>query len=143
MESNINGDSIDINEIADRFFAVFTNKDGRLPDIDTLQRICIPEAIIIQKAGTTLNTYTIDAFASSRQKILTDGTLTDFEERETSEETKIFHNIAQRNSRYEKSGVLNGVYFQQTGAKLFQFVKLGSDWKISALIWEDEIAAAM
>jgi hypothetical protein len=141
MESNINGDSIDITEIAELFFAVFTNKDGRIPHIYTLQRICIPEAIIIQKAGTTLNTYTIDAFASSRQKILTDGTLTDFEERETSEETKIFNNIAQRNSRYEKSGVLNGVYFQQTGTKLFLFVKLGSDWKISALVWEDDASA--
>jgi hypothetical protein len=131
---------IGINETIDRFFAVFTNTNGRLPDIDALYHLCIAEASIMQKTGNKLNAYTVDVFASSRRQLLSDGTLTEFEEHETMHETKVFHHIAQRNSRYEKSGVLNGQHFSQRGCKLFQLVKLDGLWKISALIWEDEAA---
>jgi hypothetical protein len=39
-------------------------------------------------------------------------TLTEFEEIETEEETNIIGNMAQRFSKYHKSGYLNGTHFQ-------------------------------
>ncbi len=134
----MNNDTIQINKTVEKFFTVFTNKNSGLPDIGALYHICLAEALIIRKAGRMHTAYTLDSFASSRQKILTGGTLTEFEEQEISEETKISNNIAQRYSRYEKSGVLDGKYFQQQGCKLFQFVKIDDSWKVSSLIWEDE-----
>jgi hypothetical protein len=135
---HMNDDASQIDKIVDKFFTVFTTKNNGLPDIEALYHVCLPEILLIRKAGAVHTAYTLHSFASSRQKILTDGTLTEFEEREVSEETQISSNIAQRCSRYEKSGVLDGKYFQQKGCKLFQFVKSNDSWKISALVWEDE-----
>jgi hypothetical protein len=47
-------------------------------------------------------------------------------------------NIAQRFSRYQKSGYLNGTYFKEYGSKFFQFIKTNNGWKINSLIWEDD-----
>ncbi len=69
----MNNDTIQINKTVKKFFTVFTNKSTNLPDIDALYRICIAEVLIIRKAGLVHTAYTLDLFASSRQKILTDG----------------------------------------------------------------------
>jgi len=69
--------------------------------------------------------------------MLMNGTLTDFEEYETFEETRIAGNIAQRFSKFKKKGYLNGSIFEGNGNKLFQVVKINRDWKISSVIWED------
>jgi hypothetical protein len=64
--------------------------------------------------------------------------LTAFEEKETTATTTIIGNIAQRFSKYEKSGYLNGLYFKEYGNKFFQLIKTTNGWKINALIWEDD-----
>jgi ribosomal-protein-serine acetyltransferase len=55
---------------------------------------------------------------------LTSGTLTEFDEQEIFEETKIVKNIASRFSEYRKTGIVFGQRFQVTGRKFFQFVKI-------------------
>ena len=76
--------------------------------------------------------------SSPEKKILTDGTLKEFEEYEMAEETKIVGNLAQRFSHFQKKGFLNGNYFESKGYKLFQNVKTSEGWRISAVSWEDE-----
>jgi hypothetical protein len=56
-------------------------------------------------------------------KILFDGTLTEFEESETNEETKIVGNIAQRFSKYKKSGYLNGIKYKNNFPAFVIFYK--------------------
>ena len=79
--------------------------------LNLLKNICIPE-IIIGKPTTKPTVYDLDLFIETRKMILTDGTLTEFDEKETCEETKIINHIAQRYSTYEKSGVLAGKAFK-------------------------------
>lgn len=130
-------DNLAISKITESFFNVFTNKDGGLPKLDTLYRICIPQTLIINKKNSETNIYDLVSFIEPRKKVLTDGTLVDFEEKEIYEETKFFTNIAHRYSEYEKTGVLNGKRFKQKGHKFFQFVKIHGSWKINSVIWED------
>jgi hypothetical protein len=130
-------DQIEISNVVDSFFQVFVNKNGRTPDWDLLSRLCIPEVLFIAK-GATYQAYNFNAFVEPRQKILTDGTLTDFEEHEIAGETEIKRTIAQRSTTYSKSGKLNGKYFEQTGCKLFQFLKAEQGWRVSSAIWEDD-----
>ena len=130
-------DKFHISEITKRFFDCFTNRDSAVPKLDTLKSICIPEVRIENVNGSEV-IYNLNSFLEPRKKILTDGTLIEFEEKEVYENTNIIENIAHRHSKYEKSGILNGKKFKQTGHKLFQFIKTNQDWKIKSVLWKDD-----
>lgn len=126
-----------IDDLTKIFFSIFTNSNNRQPGWNIIHPLCIPQISIIKKSGTTETVYKLDTFMEPRKKILSDGTLTEFEEMEIHEETKIAGNIAQRFSKCKKSGYLNGIYFQEYGYKLFQFIKTNNGWKNASVIWED------
>ncbi len=131
-------DKLQINEISKSFFGLFSNINNRQPNINLLNSICIPEIMIISKVDNKHTIYNLDSFIEPRQKMLTDGTLTEFEECEINEQTKICNNIAQRYSEYLKNGILERKSFNKKGHKFLQFVKTNKEWKISSVIWEDE-----
>ena len=128
----------EIDKIVKIFFDIFTNTNNKQPDWIVINTVCIPGIIIIKKSDAEEVIYNLNSFIDPRRKILTDGTLTNFEESETEEETKIIGNIAQRFSKYQKSGYLNGTYFKEFGNKFFQFMKTNNGWRITSLIWEDD-----
>lgn len=135
---SISADHFSITKTTKAFFSAFTNKNGKQPNVDLLNKCCFSEVLIIRKTEYETTAYTLQSFIEPRQKILTDGTLTEFEEEETSNTTTIVNTIAQRYSEYTKSGILQGKPFRQEGYKLFQFVKISNEWKICAVIWEDK-----
>lgn len=79
----------------------------------------------------------VAAKAEPREKMLTDGTLTEFSEWEVSERTEISGSIAHRLSEYAKSGVRNGEHFEGSGYKTTQFIRTPAGWRISSLAWYD------
>ena len=98
----------------------------------------MPETIIIKKNNNKEEIFNIGPFIGPRKKILSDGTLTEFEDYELFEDTRVVGNIAQRFSKYQKKGYLNGNYFEGKGNKFFQYIKTNKGWKIASIIWEDE-----
>lgn len=134
----VTADKVQIDCLTSTFFNVFKTTKQIESGWSEIYDICIPETIIIKKMEETEVVYNLNSFIEPRKKILSDGTLTDFEEKEIQSETKIIHHIAQRFSRYQKSGYLNGKYFKEYGSKFFQFIKTTSGWKINSLIWEDD-----
>ncbi|MFP3595583.1 GNAT family N-acetyltransferase [Chryseobacterium sp. SIMBA_029] len=135
---SIKADNFLINQITKVFFNLFTNIKQSKPELEKINDICFPETIIIKKSKDNEETFNIETFISPRKKILSDGTLTEFEEYEVAEETKVVNNLAQRFSKYQKKGYLNGEYFEGNGNKFFQYIKTTKGWKINAVIWEDE-----
>jgi len=131
-------DKIEINDLTKQFFNLFDNTDNKIPDWTIAQKICIPEISIIKKTGLTEVVYNLTNFIEPRKAILSDGTLTNFQELELHEETQIIGHIAQRRSRYQKSGNLSGKLFTETGTKFFQFIKTKNGWRINSLVWEDD-----
>jgi len=131
-------DTIEINNLTRQFFDLFDNTDHKIPDWPRAQKICIPEIIIIKKTGLTEVVYNLTSFIEPRKAILSDGTLTNFQEQELHEATEIIGHIAHRRSRYQKSGSLSGKPFIETGTKLFQFIKTNNGWRINSLVWEDD-----
>lgn len=141
MDSNIDIDAADkseINKLTRQFFNLFDNTDHKIPDWTIVQKICIPEIIIIKKTGLTEVVYNLTNFIEPRRAILSDGTLTNFQEQELQEETRIIGHIAHRQSRYQKTGIFSGKRFTETGTKLFQFIKTDHGWRINSLVWEDD-----
>jgi hypothetical protein len=127
-----------LDELTNQFFRLFTNKDGAIPALENIYRLCIPQAMIIKNTTGSPELYTPEQFIAPRKKILTDGTLVEFSEEETGERTEIFGHIAQRFCSYKKSGILAGQFFEARGMKTIQFVNTTEGWKISSLAWDDE-----
>lgn len=126
-----------IDELTATFFRAFDNREGP-PDVDALYRLFAPGAIVVKNVGGTPEVYDVQGFVEPRRAILSDGTMTDFSEEEVSERTDIFGNIAQRFSRYKKSGKARGERFAGAGAKSIQFVRTPEGWRIASLVWDDE-----
>lgn len=140
MDKRINkNDRQEIDNLTTVFFDIFTNANGRVPNLGKIRDLFISEALIICNNNGSPEIYNLEEFITPRAKLLTNGTLMDFLEREISHETKIFRNVAHRLSLYEKSGLLNGIAFKAKGVKTIQFVKVNTRWKMSSVAWTDEI----
>jgi hypothetical protein len=124
----------EIDELVAAFFGLFSNRDGVTPNLRAIFDLCIPEAVICKPPDV----MSLESFIAPRQELLTNGTLTEFLELETSNRTDIFGNVAQRVCTYAKAGVLDGKPFQTRGLKVFQFIKTPAGWRISAVSWDDE-----
>lgn len=126
-----------IDELTTIFFNVFTNTNNLKPNLDDLREILLPEAIIINNTNSTIETYGVEEFIAPRKKLLNGGALLDFTEYEISNHTEVFNTIASRFCLYKKEGKLNGNPFETIGQKIFQFVKVNNEWKISSVAWCD------
>jgi hypothetical protein len=127
-----------IDQLSRDFMGVFCNKDGAKPQLALIQDLFIKDGLIIKNSGPVPEIYDLDQFIRPRQRILNDGTLTEFEEHEVQARTEVFGNIAQRMAIYSKSGILSGQPFQARGIKTTQLVRTPDGWRISALAWDDE-----
>jgi RimJ/RimL family protein N-acetyltransferase len=133
----VEADQFLISEVVHSFFSVFTNTDNQKPNINALRELCLPGALLINKKPAEVDVMDLSTFIPVRERILTDGTLRDFQEEELRQETSIVGEIAQRSSEYIKTGVLEGKRFETRGHKFFQFIKVDQSWKICSVIWTD------
>ncbi|MGW0603390.1 GNAT family N-acetyltransferase [Streptomyces sp. NPDC002640] len=138
--TSASGDHAEIDRLMDLFMDSFTNTGGRRPDLETIRDLFLPEGRIISNTGDNPVVMDLDAFVEPRQKMLTDGTLTEFSEWEVSRRTEIFGSVAHRFSAYRKSGVRDGARFEGGGHKTTQFLRTPAGWRMSSMAWEDEPA---
>jgi len=130
-------DKVKIDKLIKILYSAFTNK-GIKPNLKFLHETCIDEVVIIKNTKGLCEKYNLENFIEPRKELLTNGTLTEFEEYEIGEQTTIVRNIAQRLSHYQKDGILNNKRFSNKGTKIFQFVKIGHGWQVCCVIWDDE-----
>ena len=138
IRNNIERDENEINEIVDKFFDLFTNVDNKMPDVHKVKEMFLNQGLLINNSFQEPAIYNLDSFIAPRQAMLTNGTLTNFREKEVSQTTKVFRNIATRNCSYEKSGILNGEPFKGSGKKLMHFIKIENKWWMSSVVWSDD-----
>lgn len=133
----LSADKAEIGKLTRSFFSLFDNTAGE-PDFSRIFESCTSSAGIIKQTGKYSEIYDVKSFVEPRKKMLMDGTLQQFSEFETDEETRIIGNIAQRYSKFRKKGILHGKIFEGSGHKFFHFVKNDDGWRIAHVIWEDE-----
>jgi hypothetical protein len=134
---SLSTDKSEIDKLTNQFFDLFTNVGDRVPNLSQINALFIPEGIVIKNVGGNTEIFTLSTFITPRQRILTDGTLADFQEQELTERTDISGSVAQRFCTYRKSGKLNGKFFENQGVTTIQFVQVNKTWKISAVAWDD------
>ena len=77
----------------------------------------------------------IDEFIENADKMLAD---VEFSEREIRHEARIFGNVAQVASVYEKSYKTDTGDVQGRGVNFFNFIYDGSTWLIMSIVWDNE-----
>lgn len=128
----------EIDRLIEKFFSAFNNRGGRRPDLARVQELFVPEGLVAKCVAATPEISTLPAFIAPRQELLSGGTLTEFEEVETSQTTEVLGHIAHRLSTYRKSGVMEGAPFVTRGAKSFQLLETPAGWRILSVMWDDE-----
>lgn len=130
-----------IDDLIRRYYAAFDNRSNRAIGVDELRRIFMTDARVTRVVAGQVDSWTVEQFISPREAMLTDGTLLDFHEWEVEGVTDIFADIAQRRSRYRKSGKLRGQPYSGEGYKLIQLCRSQGQWRIISVLWEDVSAA--
>ncbi|GAA3129499.1 hypothetical protein JOF29_007281 [Kribbella aluminosa] len=126
----------EIDRVTAEFFGAFDNRGGRVAEVDRIRRLVLPAGVIVC-TRPEFTVYGVEDFIEPRQRLLSDGRLTEFSEWEVSERTDIDGDLATRCSDYQKSGTLDGRPYEGTGTKTIQFVRSPDGWRISALAWYD------
>ena len=127
-----------IDQLIASFFDLFNNRGGRRPDLAGVRELFVREGLIAKCVASTPEVTTLEDFIAPRRELLSSGTLTEFEEVETSETTQVFGHIAHRLSHYRKSGVHQGTPFVTKGVKSFQLLETPEGWRILSMTWDDE-----
>ena len=128
----------EIDRLTASFFALFCNRGGVRPELERMFELFVPGGVIARCSGNDPEVFTLRDFIVPRQEWLSNGTLLEFAEEETSAQTQIFGHLAQRTSVYQKSGSRDGVAFSSRGIKSFQFAATTGGWRIVSMMWDDE-----
>ncbi|MFG2045451.1 DUF4440 domain-containing protein [Dactylosporangium sp. NPDC048998] len=120
------------------FFRAVSFEAGGRPDYEAIRGLFVPQGLLIRALETPPEITDVDGFIAPRLEQLRSGALTEFAESEISGETRVFGNVAQRWSHYDKRGVLDGNTFAARGWISTQFARTPRGWLITAMAWDDE-----
>lgn len=120
------------------FFYLVSFAAGTYPRYGQVRALFVPGGLLVRGTEVVPHVQTVEQFAKGRHAEVEAGTLTQFHEWELSEHTQVFGHVAQRFSRYRKSGVYRGRGFVEHGVISTQFVHGPQGWRISAMAWDDE-----
>jgi len=132
------GDQAQLDALAARFFAAFTNREGAPPAVLSLPHLFVRNAAIAVPEGGRAEVVDVRGFLEPRAALLHGGRLREFEETEVAHETRVHGSFALRTLRYRKAGVLDGKPLQGAGSKSMQLVRTERGWRIAALAWDDD-----
>jgi hypothetical protein len=120
------------------FFRAVSFEAGDQPRYNDLYKLFIGNGLLIKNSGPAPEIASIAQFIEPRQRLVSSGELTRFEEVELAEITETFGTVAHRLSTYAKSGILNGKSFEARGMISTQFILTPDGWRMSAMAWDDE-----
>ena len=127
-----------IDYITEDFYELLSFMDGEMPDLETTGSLFLPDAMLINNSLGKPLKYTPEAFITSVETQIEDGTLLQFMQRELYSKTEVFGKIAQRLSVYEYSFVYHEIDNLPKGINYIQFIQVDDSWLINSMVWCDE-----
>lgn len=133
-------DETAITSVVGQFFSAFVSGADAARHVSVLRTILLPDAIVVNAAGSEPVVLTVDSFIEPRIELLTHGGLVDFREWMTSARIELFGDIAQVWCTYEKSWSGDDGAHHGRGSKAIHLVRTAAGWRISSVAWDDEPA---
>ena len=121
-----------------KFLTTVSFESGAHPDYSSLPSLFAEGARLVPTASGQPERIGIDEFLRDRTEQVRSGRLSAFAERETSQVTERFGNVAHRFSTYSKRSEHAGAVAESDGIISTQFVNTPAGWRISAMAWDDE-----
>ena len=127
-----------INNLTSELYNAICFEVGGHPPVERLKGIFIPTANMIRNNDASPEIMTVDSFIQSYTERIADGTIQSFYEGELNHITEIFGTIAHRFSTYETKFDLANPEAFSIGINSIQFVKIGENWRISGIVWNNQ-----
>lgn len=127
-----------IDNLTSELYSAICFEIGGHPSVERLKEIFLPTANMIRNDATSPEIMTVDNFIKSYTERISDGTIKSFYEGELKSITEIFGKIAHRFSTYETKFDLSNIKPFSMGINSIQFVKIGENWKISGIVWNNQ-----
>ena len=129
-----------IDDVMGRYFRAVSFEPGGRPTYDDLHELFVERGLLIRCSGDEPDIAGVADFVATLQRVLAEGSLTSFAERELAHVTELFGNVAQRFSHYAKQGTAADGGIDTRGAISTQLVRTDGRWRISSMAWDDERA---
>ncbi len=111
---------------------------GNMPPVYKLTEFFIPSANMIRNDADTPEIMMVTDFIKSYSERIAKGEIQSFSEVELKHITEIFGKIAHRFSTYKTKYILNNSEYNSIGINSIQYIKIGEDWKISSIVWNNQ-----
>ncbi len=127
-----------VNVTIAKLFKAISFEKGTSPSIHKIKDLFVNGGMLINFNEEHPQTFTVEAFIEHFIKLFEDKIVEGLEDREVHHKTKVYDRIAHRYSFYEARVTPAEDPFA-VGVNSIQLVKESADWKISSMIWNDDI----
>ncbi|MDW3193836.1 MAG: hypothetical protein R8G66_15800 [Cytophagales bacterium] len=126
-----------LNQLTEALFKAISFDAGSEPNISGIKGLFIDNGLLINCNEDTPKALPVDQFIEHFHELFEQQHITSLHEVEVHHKTKIYDHIAHRYSFYEARTTPDGEPFA-VGINTLQFVKIGSEWKITSMAWNDD-----
>jgi hypothetical protein len=120
------------------FYNTISFKNNIAPDVSSLNNIFHGAGLMINNSFEQSLLYTAESFVQEYESQIALGETHQFLQREIYGKTEIFGKVAQRLSVYEYTFSDYEPEKMPRGINFIQYVKIGEEWSITSMVWNDE-----
>jgi len=126
-----------INDTITKLFAAISFPEGQPPNMHKIKGLFIDRGLLIDYNEEQAQIFGVVDFIEHFNQLCQEGIISGLEDREVYHKTKIYDRIAHRYSFYEARVDPASAPFAK-GINSIQLVKIGSEWRISSMAWNDD-----
>ena len=127
-----------VNKTISKLFSAISFEKGTTPKMPEIQDLFIEKGLLINFNEENPQIFSVKEFISHFHGLFESNNITSLEDREVHHKTKIYDRIAHRYSFYEARTSPGEDPFA-VGVNSIQLIKIGEDWKVTSMTWNDDI----
>ena len=130
-----------LNTTIARLYDVICFPEGGNPDWSGMAQLFLPGARITRITPEARDDLDFEGFKNMVTELLDEGVITSFYEREIGRRCELFGSVAHVLSAYETKSRRNAIGVLGRGLNSLQLVRVGNDWRIVSLLWDESCPA--
>lgn len=124
-------------ELPKTIYEYFSFKEGSRPNFAAMKKHFSAHGIFINNKGDSPVVRPFDEYAAFITSNINAGNLIELDEVEVEQSVQLFGKVGQISSEYKLIAKSQSGFQVRYGVNLFQVIKHGDNWKITAICWDD------